>query len=218
MQRNRRMTLGRVPGRRNKRQGGRANAMAPPEFVPTFSLGHKFRFTSPSGSSFAGLPITRAMLLNLYTMAATTTIQYRVITGIKLNRVRMWGQPTALGSLSTAPVIVEWLGLNSPSTIHSDTAIGVRCAYVDTRPPVDASNRWWSISGNNETEVLFKVSGPVGTIIDVDCSIRFADDEAAVQGENGTALGSLAGTVYWNYLDGFASKKLIPTGGVTVLP
>lgn len=210
----------RLGTRGQRRQGlGRAGAKAPqspPEFVPTIMFGHKFRFTNGT-NPFSAVPVTRAMLLNLYQMASTTTQQNRLITGIKLNRVTMWGNPPAGGGAG-ATVSIEWVGNQSPSTIHSDTTMGIRPAIVRSRPPVDSSNRWWSISGSNESEQLFKLSGPAGTIIDVDCSVRFVDDEAQVSGENGTGAGALAGTVYWNYLDGFASKKLAPVGGVTILP
>lgn len=203
-------------GNQRKGQGaGRGNRASPPEFVSTLSLGHRFRFVAVS--AFSRLSITRAMLLNLYTMATTTTNQFRLISGIKLNRISMWGQPAALGSTAT-PLLVEWLGQYSPSTIHSDTPIGVRPAYVRTRPPIDAAERWWTLSGNNETETLARLSGSAGTVIDVEVSIRLSDDESAAAGENGTGAASAVGTVYWNYLDGFASKMLAPTGGVTVLP
>jgi len=200
---------------RGKGQNGQVRVDSPPEFVPTFAIGHKFRFAT--SALILSKPVTRAMLLNLYTMASTTTNQSRLITAIKINRVSMWGQPTALGS-ATAQVSVEWVGNNSPSTIHSDTSLGVRAAYVRSRPPANASCSWWSMSGSSESEVLMNLSGPIGTVVDVDCSVRFVDDEGVVAGEAGTAAGAIAGTVYWNYLDGFASKTLAPVGGVRILP
>jgi len=180
------------------------------------SFGHKFRFIAAGGAS--ALPITRAMLLNLYSVATTTTNQARLITATRLKRVRVWGQPPALGATST-PIVVEWLGTNAPSTIHSDSPMGVDASHITTIPPVDSTASWWNISGGAaENEVLFKITGPVGTIIDVDLSLRFADDEAAVNAESGTGAAATVGRVYWNYLDGFASKMLAPVGGVTVLP
>lgn len=207
---------------RGPRRGGRKSGQAgvsrtaPPEFVPTFSLGHKFRFTT-AASDVSAKSITRAMLLNLYTMAVTTTTQNRIITAVKLKRVSVWGGVPALGGASK-PVTVEWTGSQAPSTIHTDSTMGIRPAYVTTVPPQDTSDRWWSISGSNESEVLFIITAPAGSIIDVDLSVRFADDEAAVVGESGTSVASTVGHVYWNYLDGFASKTLAPVGGVTVLP
>jgi len=180
------------------------------------SIGHKFRFTTLNQAVVA-LPITRAMLLNLYSMATTTTNQFRVLTAVKLKKLEVWVDPPALGSASTS-VHVEWVGNQAPSTIHSDASMGVRPAHVLSKPPADSSDRWWSISGVNETETLFKITASAGSIIDVSMSLRYADDEAPVAAENGTGAGATVGHVYFNYLDGFASKLLVPTGGVTVLP
>ncbi len=198
-----------------RRNSAKSNRSGPAEFVPTLSLGHRFRFSSPTAS--LGLPILRQYLLNLVTMATTTSVQHRIIDAIKLNRVQVWSQPPVLGGVST-PIVVEWVGNHSPSTIHSDTAIGVRPGFVDSVPPADSSNRWWSISGTDEGETLFKVSCPAGSVIDVTCTLRLIDDEAAVLGEAGTGGASTVGTIYFNYLDSFSSKALLPTGGVRVLP
>ena len=75
-----------------------------------------------------------------------------------------------------------------------------------------------SISGVNETETLFNLSCPAGSVVDVTLSVRAPDNEAAVTGESGTAAAATAGRVYWNYLDGFAAKTLAPQGGVRTLP
>jgi hypothetical protein len=205
-------TRGKARGRKSVSPG----VLSPPKFVPTISLGHKFRFTTGTNSVvFQG--ITRAMLLNLYTMATGTTVQNRILTAVKIKRVSVWGGVPALGGAPTS-IEVEWLGSNAPSTIHTDSSMGVRPSFVTTVPPRDSSDRWWSISGQNETEVLLVLTIPAGSIIDLDLSIRLADNEAAVLAESGTAAAATAGEVYWNYLDGFASKKLMPAGGVTVLP
>jgi hypothetical protein len=129
----------------------------------------------------------------------------------------MWGQPAALGG-SNGSIVIEWEGNNAPSTIHSDTSIGVKPSYLSCKPPPDSSNRWWSISGSSETEVLCNLTYQAGTIIDMHVSLRFADDEAPVAAENGTGAAATVGHVYFNYLDGFASKHLTPVGGPTVLP
>ncbi len=205
-----------------KRQGprkgrlaqGRAR-LAPPEFVSTLALGHRFRFTGASGASAKS--ITRGMLLNLVSMATTTTNQFRILQAVRVKRVQVWSQPVTLGTAATA-VVVEWVGNQAPSTIHSDTSVGVMPGYVSSRPPRDSSNRWWSISGSNESETLFKITCPTGSIIDVSLTCRLIDDESATAAENGTGAASTVGTIYWNYLDGFASKAFAPVGGVTVLP
>ncbi len=198
---------------RKARKGQGRARVAPPQFVSTLALGHRFRFTG-SGTSKS---VTRGMLLNLVSMATTTTNQYRLLQAVRVKRVQVWGQAPSLGSAG-APVVVEWVGYQAPSTIHSDTPMGVMPAYVSARPPKDASNRWWSISGTNESEVLFKLTCGAGSVIDVSLTCRLIDDEVATAAENGTAAASTVGTIYWNYLDGYASKAFAPTGGVTILP
>lgn len=202
--------------RRGKKKGGarRSGRAGPAEFVATLALVHKFRFTS---SSAAGSAVTRGMLLNLVSMATTTTNQNRLFTAVRLRRIQIWGQPPALGS-ATQTAIVEWLGNQAPSTIHSDSSIGIRPARIDTTPPADGSERWWSISGANESETLANLSVPVGGIIDVTLEMRLADDEGAVAAENGTGASATIGKLYYNYLDSFASKHYAPVGGITILP
>lgn len=209
--------------RRGKRGTKKVNPQkdrfSPPEFVSTLSIGHKFRFVDVVGLLLGNpaLSVTRGMLLNLYSMATTTTNQNRLITAIKLKRVQVWGVVAGIGS-APSTISVEWVGNQAPSTLHSDVSTGVRCGYISTKPPQDSSDRWWSISGVNESEVLFKIFTLVNSIVDITVSIRFADDEAAVSAENGTGAASTVGKVYFNYLDGFASKHYQASGGVTVLP
>lgn len=184
----------------------------PPEFVPTICAGHRFRFSAAAATFVA---VSRTTLLNLVSVAATTTLQYRVMAAIKLKRIRIWGQPPALGSASTLAQ-VEWLGVNSPSVVHSDSSMGVEPCMVDTRPPPLSSCSWWS-TGGGATDTLCNITCPAGAIVDVDVTIRFIDSEGATASEAGTGGASTVGVVYYNYLDGFASKKLAPVG-VTLLP
>lgn len=204
-------------GARRIRQGsgGRSQRAGPPEFMATISTGHKFRFASLEGN--VALPVTGAMMLNLMTMATTTTNQFRVLAAIKIKRISVWGQPPALGADATQAA-VEWTGVHAPSAYHSDSSMGVRPAFVSTRPPPESSCAWWITSGSaDEGTQICKITAPDGGIIDVDCSLRFIDNEAAVAGQAGTGAAATVGTIYYNYLDGFTSLKYKPVG-VTVLP
>jgi hypothetical protein len=196
--------------------GGRKDmeSVRPVDFVPTLSFGHRFRFSN--GSNTGNFMITRGNLLNLYLASVTATTAYRIISAIKLKRVQVWCNPPALGS-APMTVAVEWTGENAPSTIHSDSTMGVRAAYVSTRPPIDVSNRWWSISGGSEYDVLFTLILPADAIVDITTSIRTVDNEAAVISTD-TPAGATPGTIYFDYLDGIVSGKLAPVGPTNVLP
>jgi len=186
--------------------------LGPPEFVPSPTFGHTFRFTN--GSNAGSYTMARSNMLNLMQVAVTAVTTMRPIEAIKLNRIRVWSNPPALGSPPTT-VSVEWVGTQGPSVIHSDTSMGVRPACVITRPPKDASERWWSMSNFNETDQLFTLVLPADALIEVSTTIRLVDNESSIAGD--IPAGATPGTFYYDYLDGIASGKLTPVS-VAVLP
>jgi len=93
--------------------------------------------------------------------------------------------------------------------------MGVLPAHVKSRPPPRSSDQWWSMSGQDETDPLFTISGTIGSTIDVAVSIRYVDNEAATAG--GIPASALVGQVYYDYLDGIASGNLVPVGVAVLL-
>jgi len=197
-------------GPRGARRGGRQRAlggsssMIPPPYVPTMRLSHKFRFES--GIYNGVFAISRKNLLNLVQLATSTTTTVRIFEAVKLKSVEVWTSPPALGT-APANVSVEWLGENSPSTVVSDTSMGVRPAHVRTKPPPSSSNRWWCISGSMETDTLFQLSVGPNSVIDVTLDLRLVESEPPTAGDAPTA--AVNGTLYGNCLDGILGQ-LIP--------
>jgi len=206
-------------GSRGARRGGRqrvrsaASNLQPSQLVPTMKLSHVFRFTSGAGT-YGGGGITRAQLLNLLLYTPTATTSVRLFEAVRLRRVQVWTNPPVLGG-SPVSCSVEWLGENSPSTLVSDQSMGVRPAYIDTRPPANASNRWWSISGFSESDVLFILTAPPNSIIDVMVDVRLVEAEAPTAGD--VPAAATIGQLYCNYLDGIITHILAPIG-YQVLP
>jgi len=192
--------------------GGRRSSLQPPAFIPTLSLSHKFRYEN--GGNSGTFNITRGNLLNQILIATSTMTTVRIIEAIRLKSVEVWGSPPALGSAPT-DIQVEWLGENSPSTVISDTSMGIRPSHVATSPPPSSSNKWWSISGTSEADVLFSITLPAESVIDVNCELRLVEKETPIAGD--AAVAATLGQVYGDYLDGIASGKLVPSG-FTVLP
>jgi len=185
----------------------------PPAFTPTVrTKSHKFRFVNAAGTG--GSAINRRNLLNLLLVATSATSSVRIIEGIRLRLVEMWANPTALGSAPNT-LQIEWIGENSPSTVISDTSMGVLPAHVRTTPPPSSSNRWWSMSGSLETDQLFSLVLPANTIVDVTVDMRFVEQEAPTLGD--IPVGATLGQLYGNYLDGSTTAVLAPVG-YTVLP
>jgi len=199
--------------RRGARGGG--GPLLPPPFVPTIHFTHKFRFAN--GTHSGTFTILRSNLLNLLQLSDSTLSSWRLIDAIRLKKVEVWANPVALGSAPTT-VSVEWLGENSPSTIVSDTSMGVRPAHVSTVPPPSSSNRWWSITGSLETDDIFVLVLPADCVIDVSVDIRLFDLQTVGTAGDITNTEStfLGGALEFDFLDGTASGKLTPVGSVNI--
>lgn len=187
---------------RNSLAGG--SSLIPPPYVPTIKFAHKFRFAS--GANAGNFNITRANILNLIAIATTPTSAVRLFEALRLKKVEMWTNPSALGA---APVNLEleWLGENAPSTVISDVSMGVRPAHIRAIPPPSSSNRWWSISGFSETDILFSLGVAANTVIDVTLEVRVVDSESPTL-ISVLPVGATVGQLYGNYLDGIGSGKL----------
>jgi hypothetical protein len=185
--------------------------LIPPPFVPTVSLFHKFRFSN--GGNSGTYTIARQQLLNLLLVAQTTVLSVRLFQAIRLRKVEIWANPTALGS-TPSTVSIEWLGENSPSTVISDTTMGVRPAHISSKPPARSSAQWWSLNAFNEYDVLFILTLPAQCIIDVSVDLRYVEQEAPTLGD--VPAGATAGQVYGDYLDGIATSKLAPVGFIAL--
>jgi len=185
----------------------------PPPFVSTLTLSHKFRYTN--GSAIVALPVTRGNVLSSMLMAVTAGTAYRMIAAVKIVSVQAWAPPSTLPS--TTELDLEWVGVNAPSTIISDSSMGVESAHIRTHPPRDSSATWWSLSGqSNETEQLMLLTAPVNSVFDVVMRLRLVENEAPSLSE-APALAT-PGKVYYDYLDGLTSGQLKPVGGLSVLP
>jgi hypothetical protein len=183
-----------------------------PPFIPTLKLSHKFRFLN--GTNSGTFTITRARLLNLYLVATSTTTTARLMEAVRLRRVEVWTNPTALGA-APASCSLEWLGVQGSSTVTSDTTMGVTPAHIVCLPPRDSSDVWWSISNTNETDPLFTLILAANSVVDVTLDLRMVEQEAPFAGDIPT--GAVLGTVYGDYLDGIGSAMLAPVG-LTPLP
>jgi hypothetical protein len=202
-------------GPRRQTSSGRAvvgRSLQPPPFIPTMRLSHKFRFNN--GANSGTFTILRSNILNLVLYSTSATLTARIFQAVRLKRVEVWGNPVALGS-PPSQVSLEWIGENSPSTVVSDTGMGVRPAHVRSEPPPSSSNRWWSISGTSESDQLFTLILQANSVIDVTLELRLVEQEAPTAGD--VPAGASLGQLYGDYLDGLTSGKLVPEG-YTALP
>jgi len=182
-----------------------------PMFKPTVAFNHKFRFAGLSTA--AGVTISGKNLLNLLLVGSSTTTSARLLEGIKIKRLQIWLAPAVLGANAMTSISVEWFGYNAPSTVVSDTAIGVVPAKLDTRPPKSATASMWATSGgmlDSTAQIgqLFTIIGTNSTldiVIDLTCECSMVESESPTAGD--VPAGAVAGQVYGNYLDGLATAN-----------
>jgi hypothetical protein len=193
----------RAASRLTQRQGRQA-VSHPPQFVSTKRIASRARYIA-TGSSTS---ITRGMLLSHLIMnAAGTTTNYRLLSAFRLKSVECWASATALGSGAT--VAVEWTSSNGPSTLNTDTSMGsAEPAHVRTSPPPAALAGFWSLTGINESEVVFIITVPAGAVVDITYEAVFQTGEAATAVT--TTSAGTAGQVFMTYLGGATTTTFQP--------
>lgn len=192
----------------------RALPNIPYPLLATPALGHNFQYTANAQAT--ELNISRVSLLNQLLVAATAVTAYSVIGAIKIKKIAVWSP--IVSAFTPQAVQIEWNGgLYAPSAIHSATSEGLFPAKLETKPPPMSSPSLWSLQGaSNSTEVLFTVTCPANSVIQMSVALRLMDDEPAPTAV--VPAGATVGKTYYNYLDGITSGILTPSGGVAVLP
>ncbi len=194
----------------------------PPQYEASVTFGRKFRFSCSTAATTSS--ITRAQLLDLIVLNAAANTNYRMIDAIKVNRIRIWGQPPGnAGAGVLAPVAVQWLSENGPTKLISDSGIGSTLgARIDSRPPPMSLASFWSLTGTGEAVTLFVISANAGDIVDLDCSVRFQNQSLTAAGAEAvttvasTAAGSV-GVVYYLSLDLNTTAKFPPVNCKTLV-
>ncbi len=185
---------------------------SPPRFISTPQLRHVFRFTASTAGTYT---ITKGNLLNLLQVATGASASTRLIYALKLGSVECWAPTNS--SFSSQTVAVEWNGSEySPSSILSDTSMNLRPAHVFGKPPKNSSISLWISTLSDGAIPFFSITVPQYAVIDVRVTCMLYDDETPTAGDSPSM--ATTGKLYYNYLDGRTSGKLVPTGGVSIIP
>lgn len=179
---------------------------------------HHFRFYSAVGN-ITTFNITRANLLNLLFVGAGSTNAHRIIAGIKLNRIECFLPPMANGTVTT--VSLEWRSNYGPTSEVSDSTSSLaQAACIKTSPPRQSLASFWSMTGSNESEVLFRISatqnasaGSQNLIIDCWVDIVMMDDDTPVTLTTNST--TTAAQLYAGFLDGQGSGAVLTPVSLT---
>jgi hypothetical protein len=141
-------------------------------------------------------------LLDTLLVAISAIAGVDLFQTVKVRRVRVWGI-AAIGTASS--VSVEFggtvAGIVGDQAIHTDTSMGIQPAYIDARPNVRALVSDYQI---NSAANAFTISGPAGSVVDLDLSFRSQYAPNVNTAAQNALVGATAGIQYIRGFDGFA--------------
>jgi hypothetical protein len=173
------------------------NSHFPKQFASSVRFKKQMRFKSTAA---AVVNITRLDLLQLLMVnLAGTVVNTRLIAGIKLNRIEMFDSQQSSTNFGN-PTSIEWLSNLGPTTLFSETGTQFQPAHVVSSPPPQSLCSFWSITGSNESEILFTLNIGSGGIVDCWFDIVLFDGESVVTFNTNTV--GTTGQLYMGYLDG----------------
>jgi len=184
--------------------------MEHPPQINGYEIDHqkRLRFTATAA---AGLTITYQNLLDLVLVATTATVGFDLFDLVKVKQVEIWSQ-AALGTPSSISVV--FTTSTGDKSIHTDTSLGVKPAYVKARPSEKSLASFWQASAAGN---CFTLVCPAGSIIDVTLHLKVASI-AAVAAQN-ALVAATAGDIYYRGLDGLAAatSNFVPPPGLLVI-
>lgn len=185
-----------------------------PQFRSTVNLKHQFRYLANSSGVYN---IDRAQLLSLLQVQINSGPQSaRLFSGVKFNRieVRATGTNSGGSDITLTTISVEWTSNLGPTTEVSDTGTPLNPPLIITSPPRNSLASFWSITGANESEVLFILTVNSGCVIDIWLDAVMQDGQSPVLIT--LSAGLTIGAVFALPLDGVGSGvHLIPVSYTT---
>lgn len=177
---------------------------------------HVFRYDCTAGTS--NITILQSDVMNALLLASSSTVFYRLIQALRIEKVEMWSWATGV---TPVEVSLTWKGEYGPSVVMTDMSAGTaNPAHVSSRPPKMSSASFWRASGTDESFELFELDCPNGTVIDVHVELvldNASDTSSAVTYTSGTGTPGIVGEIFSGCLDksAGASRVLQPSGYVS---
>lgn len=209
-----------MPNNKNKKGGGARRGFRgnpgvmsvthPPLLRPAIRMQKIFRYNS---NAAVATSVSVALLLDTLAVATAAGAAYRLIRSFRLIKVEAWSIPNLGGGEQTISITGTGAG---PENRANDTSMGVSPAHVVWRPAAGSPSAFWQESGTNEASLLFFISCPSTTVIDVCLEFILQCDTVGTAVSSAVA-GATAGVLYLAPLDGTAGGKMPPTD-YAVLP
>jgi len=145
---------------------------------------------------------------------AGTTTNYRLFEAVRVTKIEMFSISTSSTGTLPSTIELQWVSEAGPPLVLADTSLGsANPAHILSRPPANSMAKMWSVTGSNESTVLFTFGNVnQNDVIDIyyEFVVQDVTDFGAPTAYTSTATGTV-GTVYTTPLDG-ASGKIGPAG------
>lgn len=145
--------------------------------------------------------VTRGNLLSAITMATTTTQVARIFMSARIRRIKIWqvnstsSDPLGMMDSSYGPSVL-WESNAGPIVMNLRPQMGSQVGTIDTKPPKNSFAGVWSLTGIDETDVLFRFSALANACIQVDFDAYIND--STVGAVTGVSAGRTVGEVYYS--------------------
>jgi len=205
----------------NRKRSTRSNNSGipnPPQWSSTVRFNYVQRFFINTAGGVSQRAITNIDIFDLKCACITAATAARIFGGAKLNSIECWAANSSATASNT--LVVEMFtnnpNLGSSSKIFSDTAVGTsNVAHVKAKPPKGSFSADWLPNVIGTEYTVFNLTGPQGTIIDINMTIELNDDETALFVLGAFAAGT-PGTIYTRALDSTnAAPHITPLGVIT---
>jgi len=190
----------------------KASSTHPPQ-IDSYEVSHHKTLRFTVTAAVVQQAITYSNLMNTVLIADTATTGSCLFDLIRLKRVRVWG--IAAQGTPTSVEVMFITSSTGDATVHTDTSLGVRPAFVEAHPKQNSLASFYQLAtGGN----CFLLTAPAGSIIDLDLSMITSSGLAPVAAAN-ALVAATVGQVYYRGMDALASATTNfppPVGIITI--
>lgn len=209
--------------KRSRNTGANQSSSSHPgQFMSSFYVAKTFRFefnAAGTASVSNGSP-TSPGPANCLVMGTSSTTIASLFQAFKIRRIRVWGPPAQ--NLVPVTVSLTWGGgttgfatSGQPQRTISDTSTGAtRVAFVDSKPPRNSPASFWQRPTTANQFVLFEITAPINTIVDVHMVLQQDMNADATPSTNNITGPATVGDVYGYFIE---SADLMTPVGVKVI-
>ncbi len=141
----------------------------PPQWKSECILTRKLRFAATSQVTDVSLTV-KELAQSIGIFAVTVSSAYIIPFAFRVKSVEMWGYPTS--GAGHAETIIDWnsnpasgAGYSPGLSVEGISSNVSEPAYVKSSPPPNSYASWWH--NVDDTNTLFKLTCPDGTILDI---------------------------------------------------